>query len=90
MKTQLKPRYSLFFEEYTRKIDTLPLLGVHKIWIFDAVLMSKISWDFMIHDIRVSFVNKLGALQVRMDKKWAQYAKRPPIQVFFRSPKKWG
>ena len=52
--------------------------------------MSKISWDFMIHDIRVSFVAPLGALQVRMYKKWAQYAKRGPIQVFFRSSKKWG
>ena len=44
----------------------------------------------MIHDIRVSFVAPLGALQVRMYKKWAQYAKRGPIQVFFRSSKKWG
>ena len=74
-----KAKILAIVEEYTRKIDALPLLGVHKIWIFDAVLMSKISWDFMIHGIRVSFVAPLGALQVRMYKKWAQYAKRAPI-----------
>ena len=77
-------------EECTRKIDVLPLLGAHKIWIFDAVLMSMISWDLMIHDVRVTFVGQLGALQVRMYKKWAHHAKKGPIQVFFRSPKKWG
>ena len=85
-----KAKILAIVEEYTRKIDALPLLGVHKIWIFDAVLMSKMSWDFMIHDIWVSFVAPLGALQVRMYKKWAQYAKRGPNQVFFRSSKKWG
>ena len=77
-------------EDCTRKIDVLPLLGAHKIWIFDAVLMSMISWDLMIHDMRVTFVQQLGDLQVRMYKKWAKYARCAPIQVFFRSPKKWG
>ena len=58
-----KAKILAIFEEYTRKIDALPLPGVHKIWIFDAVSMSKISWDFTIHDIRVSFATPLGALQ---------------------------
>ena len=77
-------------EDCTSKIDVLPLLGAHKIWIFDAVLMSMISWDLMIQDMRVTFVHQLGHLQVRMYKKWAKYARCAPIQVFFRSPKKWG
>ena len=58
-------------EDCTRKIDVLPLLGAHKIWIFDAVLMSMISWDLMIHDMRVTFVQQLGDLQMRMYKKLA-------------------
>ena len=35
------------FEEYVTKIDeTLR----QKMWTFDKVLMSKISWDFLVHD----------------------------------------
>lgn len=32
------------------KIDALPLTGVQKMWIFEAVVMSHLSWDFMVHD----------------------------------------
>ena len=38
------------------KIDALPLTGVQKMWIFDAVLMSKLSWDFMVHDTTTTWI----------------------------------
>ena len=36
-----KAKILAIVEEYTRKIDARPLLGIHKMWIFDAVLMSQ-------------------------------------------------
>ena len=54
------------FEECVAKIDEAPLTGSQKMWIFDKVLMSKISWDFLIHDMTISFVKDLAATQTRM------------------------
>ena len=78
------------FKEYVTKIDETPLTGSQKMWIFDKVLMSKISWDFLIHDMTISFVKKLAATQTRMYKKWINYSKSGNNKVFDRSKKKFG
>ena len=59
-------------------------------WIFDKVLMSKISWDFLIHDMTVSFVEDLAATQTRMFKKWVNYSRSGNPTVFYRSKKNFG
>ena len=78
------------FEEYVTKIDEAPLTGSQKMWIFDKVLMSTISWDFLIHDMTISFVKKLAATQTRMYKKWINYSKSGNNKVFYRSKKNFG
>ena len=78
------------FEEYVTKIDETPLTGSQKMWIFDKVLMSKISWDFLIHDMTVSFVEDLAATQTRMFKKWVNYSRSGNPTVFYRSKKNFG
>ena len=78
------------FEVYVTKIDETPLTGSQKMWIFDKVLMSKISWDFLIHDMTISFVKKLAATQTRMYKKWINYSKSGNAKVFYRSKKNIG
>ncbi len=75
------------FEKYAAKIDEAPLTGSQKMWIFDKVLMSKISWDFLIHDMTISFVEKLAATQTRMYKKWINYSRSGNVTVFYRSKK---
>ena len=78
------------FEEYVTKIDEAPLTGSQKMWIFDKVLMSKISWDFLIHDMTISFVKKLAATQTRMYKKWSNHFKCGNVTEFYRSNKNFG
>ena len=78
------------FEEYVAKIDEAPLTGSQKMWIFDKVLMSKISWDFLIHDMTVSFVKDLTATQTKMYKKWINYSRSGNVTVFCRSKKNFG
>ena len=78
------------FEEYVTKIDEARLTGSQKMWTFDKVLMSKISWDFLIHDMTVSFVEDLAATQTRMFKKWVNYSRSGNPTVFYRSKKNFG
>ena len=76
------------------KIDKLPLLGFQKMWIFDNLFMSMISWDLMIHSLSPSLITRhgtgLGAIQTRMFKKWCKYALRANRTVFYRSKKYYG
>ena len=67
------------------KIDGLPLTSSQKMWISDAILMSMISWDLLIHDMCPSAVAELGKLQLRMYKKWTGYAKSGDPTAFYRS-----
>ena len=78
------------FKVYVTKMDETPLTGSQKMWIFDKVLMSKISWDFLIHDMTVSFVEDLAATQTRMFKKWVNYSRSGNPTVFYRSKKIFG
>ena len=57
--------------------------GIEKLWIWDNVAMSKISWDFFIHDFPPSFVSKeLQSIQTKYLKKWSGLADRadPSLQ----------
>ena len=72
------------------KIDKLLLTGNQKMRIFDTVLMSRVSWDLLIHDMSPSFVAGLGALQTRKFKEWSHYAKHGNATVFYRSAEHFG
>ena len=72
------------------KIDAQLLTGSQKMWIFDVVLMSQISWDLLIHDMCPSFVKCLGRIQTRMYKKWSHYAKAGDPSIFYRAARHHG
>ena len=59
-------------------IDALLLPSYQKMWIFDAVLMSKLSWPLLIHDMSCSFVKELEAIQTCALKKWSHYPVHSP------------
>lgn len=71
-------------EDAVLAIDEQLLTGSQKMWIFDSVLMSMVSWDLLIHDMCPSFVKTLGELQTRMYKKWSHYARCGNVSVFYR------
>ena len=52
--------------------------------------MSIVSWDLLIHDVSVSFVRELGALQTRTFKKWIHYAKSGNPTIFYRHSHHYG
>ena len=59
-------------EESVLTIDKLLLGSAQKMRIFDAVLMSMLSCELLIHDMSASFAEELGAIQTRTLKKWSQ------------------
>ena len=66
---------------YTALIDGTLLSGI-ELWISDNVAMSKVSWDFFIHDSPPSFVSKeLQCIQTKYLKKCSGLALRadPPV-----------
>jgi hypothetical protein len=79
-----KQKVKAELEKHAAKLDKTLLTGSQKMWIFDCVLMSMVSWDLLIHDMSPSFVEDLGALQTRMYKKWSHYAKTGNATVFYR------
>ena len=46
------------FNSYTALIDGTLLSVIEKLWIWDHVTMSKVSWSFFIHDFPSFFVSK--------------------------------
>ena len=73
------------FNSYTALIDGTLLSGIEKLWIWDNVAMSKVSWDFFIHDFPPSFVSKeLQCIQTKYLKKWSGLAVRADPSVLYR------
>ena len=57
---------------------------MEKLWICDNVAMSKVSWDFFIHDFPRSFVSKeLQSIQTKYLKKWSGLAVRADPSVLY-------
>lgn len=66
-------------------IDALLLPSYQKMMILDAVLMPKLSWSLLIHDMSCSFVKELEAIQTRALKKWSHYPVHSPKEIFYWS-----
>ena len=88
--TEAKRQLAELFNGHVETIDSLLLTASQKMWIFDAVLMSIISWNMMIHELPVSFATTLGETQNRMFKKWTGVSKFTTTTVFYRTPKNHG
>ena len=76
------------FSSHTALIDGTLLSGIEKLWIWHNVAMSKVSWDFCIHDFPPSFVSKeLQSIQTKYLKKWSGLAVRANPSVLYRPRK---
>ena len=68
-------------------IDSRPLKGAQKVWIWDSFLMAKISWLLLIHDIPPTFVeNELQPVQTRWFRLWLGFPRMGcNVSIFYRS-----
>ena len=58
---------------------------IEKLWVWDNIAMSKVSWDFFIHDFPPCFMSKdLQSIQTKYLKKWSGLAIRADPYVLYR------
>ena len=65
------------------KVDATPLRGIDKLWIYEHVIVPKMMWMLMVHDLSVSFVRHLDKLALRYVKKWMQLPRAADTTVLF-------
>ena len=46
------------YKNYSKLIDETMLTAAQKLWIWEQFAMSKVAWDFLIHDFPLSFVKQ--------------------------------
>ena len=69
-------------DEAGETIKGAGLRGSQKVWIWDAYVMSMISWMLLIHDILPSWVKgKLSPIQIRWFSKWVGFPHKRHQQV---------
>ena len=67
-----------------QKVDDCGLNGVMKCWVYNNMLTSKVSWELMIYNLPVSFVQELEAICTRFLKKWLGVTKSITVSVLYR------
>ena len=65
-------------------MDACGLNGVTKCWVYNNMLTSKMSWELMIYNLPVSFVQELDAIATRFLKKWLGVTKSITVSVLYR------
>ena len=65
-------------------VENAPINGLMKLWVYQHVVLSKISWPFMIYDFSLSFVKKLEAKATVFLKRWAGVFKKADPSILYR------
>ena len=74
------------YKNYSKLIDETLLTGAQKLWIWEHLAISKVAWDFLIHDFSPSFVKtKLQPIQTKYLKKWSGLARAADPSVRYQS-----
>lgn len=71
-------------------VDVIKVNGIMKAWIFQFMVIPRLSWGLFIHDLDVSFGNDLNETAVRYLKKWIGLSKSVDLGILFRSRENFG
>jgi len=78
-------------ESWMALVDGTKLTGMMKVWVYQHMVASKMSWGLMIHDIPPSWVDEnIQPLVDRMLKKWTGLARAANTNIFYRAKKHYG
>ncbi|MFN9115490.1 MAG: reverse transcriptase domain-containing protein, partial [Bacteroidota bacterium] len=78
------------FQGLLTKTDEVPLSGTMKLWIYEFVICSKLSWDLMVYDTPDYFNQSLESLANRYLKKWTGLARPASTSIFYRTKSHFG
>jgi hypothetical protein len=71
--------------KYMKIIDETPLTDMSKLWIYQHVLLSQLSWPFTVYDFDESFINSLQNNVDMYLKRWCQVPNSTSKSFLFRS-----
>ena len=72
------------------KVDNSALNGIMKCWVYNNLLLSKVSWDLTIYNLPITFVKSLEADCTRFLKKWLGVTRSITVSVLYRSKDHFG
>jgi hypothetical protein len=58
------------FESWMAKVDSTPITGASKAWIYEHMILAFLRWPFMIHDFTINMVSPLQDTATRYLKSW--------------------
>ena len=73
-----------------QKTDRDPVPNTGKLWIYEHLILAKVSWEFTVYCFPLSFVKALSTQVLKFLKKWAGLAHCANTSVLFRSREKGG
>ena len=71
-------------------IDTAPVNGFAKLWLYQFGVLSQLNWPFMIYDINVSLAKSWDRRTGVFLKKWARIFRNADVGILFRNRNSFG
>ena len=73
-----------------RTTDSSDLNGIMKMWIYNHVIIPKMTWEFTIYNFPITYIEKLEATCTKYLKKWAGISRCTTITALYRTRRKHG
>jgi hypothetical protein len=88
---QVRAKIEQKFSDLLKAIDGTLLNGMCKLWLYEHLAVTKMSWVLMVHDLPLSWVDShIAAPAARSLKKWSQLAYPANCNIFFRAKEHFG
>lgn len=86
------PNYAINkgFKMDIKVIDSLPLSGPRKSWIYNNVLIAKLSWPLLVYEVNKSTISSLEAEATAALKRWLGLRKCMDSSILYRSENNFG
>ena len=84
---KLRERLTTFTRNFLKKVDAMPLYGSQKAWSVQHLLLSRLTWSLMIHDLSLPFAKKMDKIIKPFLKKWWGFVRSANTVILFTGSK---
>ena len=71
------------FESWMKKVDSTPITGASKAWIYEHTILAYLRWPFMIHDFTINMVSPLQTTATRYLKSWYKMHRTSNARILY-------
>ena len=73
-----------------KKTDKSLLNGIMKMWVYDNAILPKMTWEFTIYNLPITYIESWDATCTKYLKRWAGISRCTTNSALYRSKKKYG